>query len=63
MYRRNPTRIELKLDDMSEYEQKKEEMNDKSKETPSGSSWSQRGDKTPIRSKEDRIGLPKSQQN
>lgn len=58
MYRRNPTRIELKLDDMTEYDRKKEKMcrDEKSKDTPN---WSPRNEKTPVRTKEERIGVVK----
>src|SRR5688572_4008872 len=69
MYRRNPTRIEMKLDDMHEYDQKKEEMEERkdpnawlrsaaSASTSVSGLITERGNKS---AREERIGLNREQ--
>lgn len=55
MFRRSPTRIELKIDDVQEYAILKEQMTEKSVDKSASSSKRQ----TPIKTKEERIGISK----
>ena len=58
MFRRNPTRIELKLDDLNEYETINKELEDKQKQIKSLAE-SSNGSKTKEQSTHDRIGFTK----
>ena len=58
MFRRNPTRIELKLDDLNEYEVIKKELEDKQKQLKASAETSN-GSKTKEQTLHERIGFTK----
>lgn len=53
MFRRNPTRIELKIDDIQEYNTLKEELQERSIDKNALKR------QTPVKTKEERIGINK----
>lgn len=59
MFRRNPTRIELKLDDLNEYEVIKKDLEDKQKQNKSSDETPTNGSKTKEQTIHERIGFTK----